>query len=293
METSGTSANQCLRCKSAGPLLRIDPGLRLRIDETLPSENIPPEVCANCFKQITSLVSSGAKLMREQNAREQNKMNLWRNRVNILKHGRKLMTLKSYSDAAVAYEKYLRILEVVYDVKAGGLTPEHFKNSARTKEISVVASVYWDLVRIYDTTPRYGDRQKKSIEKLLSFLRLSPISSEIGRKARQFEPTAKNQAVIKDFIKRIDKKGGGCFIATATYQNVEVFEVRALCAFRDQVLANSAAGRFFIKSYYLFSPPVAELVDSSPRTQKLLKKIFRALAPWLNQKFDLHTPEDV
>lgn len=294
MEAPGTAAKTCPKCGNAAPdLLRIDAGMRLRINETMGEENVPGEVCPNCYKQISSLISKGAGLRAEAAAREQNKLILWRNRVNLVKQGRVLMSRKAYSEAAVTFEKYLRVLEVVYDKKPGELTPDLFKDSARTKEITVVASVLWDLVRIYDTTPRYGDRQKKAANKLLDFLKLSPIQGEIIRKARQFEAQAKNSGVIKDFIKKSDKKGGGCFIATATYHDANVFEVRALCAFRDQVLSNYAFGRAFIKTYYAVSPSVAELVSRSPKSQYMLKKIFGAFAPWLNTRFDLHTPDDV
>jgi hypothetical protein len=267
--------------------------MRLRIEETLSGDNVPGEVCPSCYKQISSLISKGAKLRAEATAREQNKLILWKNRVNLVKQGRTLMSRKSYSEAAVAFEKYLRVLEVVYDRKPGELTPDLFKDSARTKEITVVASVLWDLVRIYDTTPRYGDRQKKAAGLLLEFLKLSPIQSEILRKARQFEGTAKNASIIRDFIKKSDKKSSRCFIATATYQDVDAFEVRALCEFRDQVLSNYTLGKTFIRTYYFFSPSIAALVERSPQMQSFLRKFFGTFAPWLNQRFDLHTPEDV
>src|SRR5690606_6252261 len=102
---------------SSAELLRIDAGMRLRINETLPGENIPDEVCPACYKAISSQISRGAKLRMEQTAREQNKLILWRNRVNLVKQGRKLMAQKAYSEAAVTFEKYLRVLEVVYDKK--------------------------------------------------------------------------------------------------------------------------------------------------------------------------------
>lgn len=95
---------------------------------------------------------------------------MWKTRVTLVKQGRNAMARKSYSDAAINSEKYLRVLEVVFDKKSAS-SPETFKDSARTKEITVVASVLWDLIRIYDMTPRYGDRQKKAAVKLVSFLR--------------------------------------------------------------------------------------------------------------------------
>ncbi len=70
----------------------------------------------------------------------------------LIKKARMCMSQKLYSEAAMSYEKYLKILDIVFDVKKGDrLKPEAFKDSARTTELTVVASVYWDLLRIYDT----------------------------------------------------------------------------------------------------------------------------------------------
>ena len=72
------------------------------------------------------------------------------------------MNDKMFSDAAVNYEKYIKVLEVVFDCKAGELAPEMFKDSARTQELTVVTSVFWDLLRIYDTSSKYGDRMQRA-----------------------------------------------------------------------------------------------------------------------------------
>lgn len=288
MNTTGQATKNCAKCGNPSTdFLRIDPGMRLRIKETIGDEGLPPEVCPTCFKGLSASVSRGAKLRAEQHVREQNKLIMWKNRVNLVKQGRRLLQQKAYSEAAVAFEKYLRVLEVVHDKKPGELTPEVFKDAAQTKEITVVASVLWDLVRIYDMTPRYGDRQKKAIDKLIAFLKLSPLQSEIMRKARQFEASAKNSSLIKDFIKRADRHGGKCFIATATYQGVLTEEVLVFYAFRDDVLSKSVFGQAFIKFYYFASPPIAKFVASSNNLRAPLKKLFAAIAPWLKKTFNL------
>lgn len=293
-QTSSGTSKQCPKCGTqVSDLLRVDPGLRLRIQEVLGAETLPEEICPSCYKTLNQSVSRGAKLRAEQSAREQNKLILWKSRVNLVKQGRALMAQKSYSEAAVAFEKYLRVLEVVHDLKPGELTPETFKDSARTKEITVVASVLWDLVRIYDTTPRYGDRQKKAARKLTDFVKLSPIQSEIVRKARQFEGQAKNPGVVKDFIKTADKKGGKCFIATATFQDSEAYEVLLLREFRDVILSKTFFGKVFISLYYFFSPPLAEIVSSSSTLQKLLRAPLATVALRLAKRFNLQTPKDV
>lgn len=280
----------CPRCGvQSQDFLRIDAGMRLRLSEVLPDEKIPEEVCGNCFKSVSQNISRGAKLRADQQSREQNKMIMWRSRVNYVKQGRVFMGRKAYSEAAVVFEKYLRILEIVYDKKPGELTPELLKDSARTKEITVVASVLWDLVRIYDTSPRYGERQKKAAAKLALFLQLSPLHGEIVRKARQFEGSAKNPNNIRDFIKSADRTGGRCFIATACFQDPMSPELVILRHFRDHYLKSSTAGRFAVRVYETSSPPVALLLERHERPRRLVKKAISAFALWLSRRLGLQS----
>jgi serine protease len=52
--------------------------------------------------------------------------------------------------------------------------------------------------------------------------------------------------------------GGGCFIATAAFGTPMAQDVRYLRAFRDEYLQTNDAGRWFVKQYYKYSPPLAD-----------------------------------
>lgn len=275
------SQTQCPKCgTSTDHLQSVDDGLIKKLREAGNNDEIPSQVCANCFAQIAGGVARGSVLLAREKAREQQKLMLWKSRVNLIKKARTCMNDKMFSDAAVAYEKYIKVLEVVFDAKPGTLTPELFKDSARTQELTVVASVYWDLLRIYDTSPKYGERQAVAAQKLAQFLKFTPIFPDIIRKAEAFQKTAKNPSVIKSFLKMSSENKGRCFIATSAFGYGSP-EVLALSEFRDTHLLKTAWGQAFVKAYYYLSPSFARFLDKFPALKPAvrlgLRKIIQLL----------------
>lgn len=61
-----------------------------------------------------------------------------------------------------------------------------------------------------------------------------------------------------------DVDGGFCFIATAAYGSTQEPHVRILRQFRDQVLMQSDAGKWFVRTYYRLSPPAAHFIEQHP-----------------------------
>ena len=259
-------------------LTSIDPGMRLRLQNEAQLASVPERVCAGCFAQLAKMVSKGAVLRAEAQAKEQNRLMLWRNRVQLVKQAKQHLAQKNYSDAAVAYEKYIRVLEIVYECKAGELKPEMFKSQARAQEMTVIASVYWDLMRIYDTNSRYADRQAKAAEKLAAFVRFTPIFPQIMRKADSQTRTAKNPESFKKFLKLSNSNRPRCFIATAAFDGYRAPTVETLCVFRDTVLKTTLFGRHFIQAYYRFSPGIAEFLDRHPRLKPMTRKVLDCVA---------------
>lgn len=59
--------------------------------------------------------------------------------------------------------------------------------------------------------------------------------------------------------KRLHPKRG-CFIATAAFGTTMEPEVQTLRNFRDNQLLTNKAGKTFVKYYYMFSPPIADVI---------------------------------
>lgn len=260
---------KCVRCgELSDTFVSIEAGMRVAMQEA-GEKSIPDKVCANCYGVLTGSVSQGLKLRMERDQREKNKVMVWKNRVHLIKNARVMMNKKAYSEAAVQYEKYIRVLEMVYNLEKGKLEPAVFNNSTRSKELTVIASVYWDLVRIYDTSPRYGDRMRGAAQKLAKFIKFSPMLPDIMKKAEQFEKTCKNQAVMRDFLRESKAGRGPCFVASAAFAaDPYALELRILRAWRDQKLRPHWWGRQLIWLYYRQSPPLARWISTSPRKIK-------------------------
>jgi len=59
-------------------------------------------------------------------------------------------------------------------------------------------------------------------------------------------------------------KEEGCFIATVVYGSYNIPPVVVLRKFRDTYLQNNRIGRWFVKTYYSYSPPFAVWLSKKP-----------------------------
>lgn len=269
----------CPYCHDSVPVLtRIEAGMKLRLQESAQISSPPDAVCDGCHRMLTKMISKGAVLRAEQQAKEQNRLLLWRNRVSLVKQAKAHLAQKNFNDAAVAYEKYLRVLEIIYEVKSGELKPELFKNDSRSQEMTVIATVYWDLMRIYDTHNRYRDRQMKAADKLAEFVRFTPIFGHIMRRAESQARNSKNPDAFRKFLKMSNAKRPRCFIATSAYDGYMSETVQALCSFRDNQLKTSPMGRKFIVLYYRISPSLASWLDRHPSWKPVTRKVLTWVA---------------
>ena len=79
-------------------------------------------------------------------------------------------------------------------------------------------------------------------------------------------------------------KNEGCYIATAVYGSYEAPEVIILRQFRDNTLKKTYLGRWFIKTYYYLSPPVAEKLKNAKFINKFIRSLLNKLVKHLRKK---------
>ncbi len=270
-------------------LEKVHIGTKLALQEANPTAAEFEAVCKDCLKNLSRIVSHGAKLLADKKEKEAQRQELWKSRTNFVRQGRALMKQKALSQAAVCYEKYLRILEIILRAENGGLTPEILRREGRGKEITVVTSVYWDLLRIYDISHQYQERQQRVAEKLALFSPHSAAYRDVVKRAEEFAKRAKNKTAVEHFLRQMRLSRPRCFIATAVFCEPASPEILSLTQFRDQVLRHSPGGRRFIYWYYRWSPTLAQLIERTPLLRSALRPLLRLLASRLARRFNLPT----
>tara|TARA_B100001248_G_scaffold262698_1_gene261079 strand:+ start:12309 stop:13172 length:864 start_codon:yes stop_codon:yes gene_type:complete len=285
-------AVECPRCGAEEEdLIKIEAGLKLRIQEVLPDEDVPAEVCGKCFNELRENVSHGAKLRAEINIKEHNKKVLWKNRVSLVKAARERMSVKAYAEASVLYEKYIRTLELVHDVPPGKLNPKEIKAKGQEKELTLFASVLWDLIRIYDTRENYGPRLTTTANKLVEVIPHTPAGKDLLKRAEKHMKVAHHTKEMREFLKQARKAAkSNCFLVSAVFYLDDSPELRFYRQFRDEILLRSWWGRIFVRCYYIFAPSLANVLDFFPQYKAPLRQFFRSFALRLAKTFHLKSP---
>lgn len=266
---------KCPNCRLSVPeVYPVDLALRDRIRKLDPGFELNGEMCKTCLIDLRKKAfgSSGVMMAQERSA-ENRKKRLWMSRVPLVRQGQALMANKQYNEAAAAYEKYLRVLELTFDCEPGNLSPESLKESAKTAELTVIVGAYWDLLRIYDNTDAQTEQQKNAATQLAKFINYTPVYPDIMKRAEVFVRQARHPEVVRSFISAARKKRSRCFIATSAFQSPASLEVQLLRIYRDQVLKQSFWGRRFVAIYYKLSPRIANFLDH----QSWLKPAVRAV----------------
>ncbi|MEY2792055.1 MAG: hypothetical protein RJA76_47 [Bacteroidota bacterium] len=75
--------------------------------------------------------------------------------------------------------------------------------------------------------------------------------------------------------------GGGCYIATMAYGDYEHPQVVILRNFRDETLAKSLLGRWFVKTYYHYSPILVEKLKDFHWINKSIRTFLNLLIKFI------------
>lgn len=80
-------------------------------------------------------------------------------------------------------------------------------------------------------------------------------------------------------------KSSDCFIATAAYGTPFEEEIQILRNWRDNYLIKKDLGKFFVKVYYWFSPPIANIIRNNDNLRKLTRAILNPIVKYFKKSY--------
>lgn len=119
---------------------------------------------------------------------------------------------------------------------------------------------------------------------------LSKQSPELRRAIRTVAEDVKKNGINPYAQNTSADSSGGCYVATAVYGSYDCPPVWTLRRFRDQLLAASAGGRAFIRTYYAVSPTLVRLFGETGWFRAMCKTPLDLLVRFLNKKGVEATP---
>jgi uncharacterized Zn finger protein (UPF0148 family) len=89
---------------------------------------------------------------------------------------------------------------------------------------------------------------------------------------------------------RSKSSSGGCYVATAVYGSYDCPQVWTLRRFRDDTLAETWYGRFFISTYYAVSPTMVKWFGRTEWFRGMWKPVLDKMVARLNREGIADTP---
>ncbi len=190
----------------------------------------------------------------------------YRNRLGTLKAGMDFSAKENYKDAVQNYKVYLTVLANYFNAEEKTLSPKLFDQKKDLTEMLLVSQVYWDLAKIFDKNPNLFKDCERYLSQFVKFstgYKYQYVNSEIIRKYIK-SGKVRNIEAFKKAHEKLKSSKGFCFVATYAFGEDHPI-TNDLRLFRDHVLNQSPLGRWFIRTYYHYSP---ELVLFLCRHQK-------------------------
>ena len=276
----------CPQCGVVTTLLHpIEEGLRLRLE----SEGTPitvDAVCTSCFKNLSKKLSSATLMQAEKTIQSNHKKNLWKNRLALIKQAHVFIARKEHSEAAVCFEKYLKILQLVYEKDFSELNATMFGDNP--KEVTVMCSALWALVEIYDLHTQYKNRQEECAVKVGELMPYTNLFANLAKNAATKSRQGNNPTAYRKLLQAANIKTGNCFIASIAFEDRNDPTLVTLRQFRSQVLIRTSAGKHFVRAYYRYSPALANRLQHFSAAKLTLRRVLPVFAKILKYLFKLN-----
>jgi hypothetical protein len=161
------------------------------------------------------------------------------------------------------YTEYLKLLADIHEVGPYELVPSHI-DKKHVSELLLISQVYYELAKVYDTTPELKKKTKTCLSQFVKFSINQPyqvLNSEILRKHLK-KNKFKNTDLFETTLKSIFSGSSKCFVATWCYgEDHQITQV--LRQFKNKILL-FRIGLLFVAQYYKRSPGVIDWFKQKP-----------------------------
>ena len=171
---------------------------------------------------------------------------------------------------------------------------DFFEHHQHSIESRLCGNLYNDDLWLYSESDRYQklieqsrmyyslEIQESASEADKGIIDTKPVNikespQEIAQQQIELEESNEKEIEIKisEEKQMNDSEGGGCLIATATYNSEMATQVQMLREIRDAQLMNTESGVSFMtgfnKFYYSFSPYIADMERNNPIFKEIVK----------------------
>ncbi len=181
-------------------------------------------------------------------------------RITIAKVARNAFLAKNYTNAIRQYTEYLTVLGHAKEIEdIFTLSPSDFDEKTPVSELLLISHVYWDLGRMYASSPNYTEYHHKSLAQFVKFTANQPyqvLNSEMVRKFIKKRKRAKDDETYLEFLgtihSQIFTESNSCFVASYAFGS-EHEVTNTLRKFKKDLL-KWPLGFHSVRLYYKYSP---------------------------------------
>lgn len=200
-------------------------------------------------------------------------------RIQLAKQGRTAYEAKNHVDAIAIYQRFLEITARSRNVDIDALHPKLFPEAERIAESLLIASICFDMAKMYDQVDNAGRERSTYLRLVVMFshgMKFQKMMADNLVKFVAYTAGIRHPDEFKAAGKTLEKDGR-CFIATVAFESPAAREVQCLREFRDAYLVTNSLGRYVTESYYFISPPIAQLLDKSSLLRIGTRALLRVL----------------
>jgi len=214
-----------------------------------------------------------AKDLRDDRKKEQIAQ-VYRTRLGHLKRAQILVRDDKMAQAVEAYNKYLGILALYFDITEEKLSPHLFDKEKDLTEMLLISHAYWDLAKAFDRSPSMEKESLRCLDQFIKFsigFKYQHVNAQIVRKFNN-KKQAHNPKAFEAAYHKIQINSKKCYIATEVFGDSHP-KTQILRAFK-QSIAHHYMGLNFIDWYYFISPPLIRFSNTFFPFKIMLKIIF-------------------